>query len=146
MKNLQKLLLPVPPMIEEAFGYTGSSRFVAFYWKPVPLGFTWQDPAETKTSPHRAVWLVFVQHRRVHPFLDSYNLGSEDRAAKHWLMLDRVERHFSIGLVGHVKAFLGSVPNETLSSDCEEFDRGDSTVIQAALCALVGDWLDEEGI
>jgi hypothetical protein len=92
------------------------------------------------------VWQAFAQHRRVHPFLDSYDLGSEDRAAKHWLVLDRVERQFSIGSVRHVKAFLDSVPNETLSSDCEEFDIGDSTVIQAALCALVGDWLDDEGI
>ena len=133
-------------MIEEAFGYTGSSRFVAFYGKPIPLGFFWQDSIQSKTSPHWAVWLAFVQHRRVHPFLDSFNIGIEDRVAKHWLVLDRVERQFSIGLVGHVKAFLGSVPNDTLSSDCEEFDIGDSAVIQAALCALVGDWLDEEEI
>ena len=144
MRNLKKLLLPVPPMIEEAFGYTGYSRFVAFYWKPVPLGFTWQDPVQTQTSLHRAVWLAFAQHRRVHPFLESYDLGSEERAAKHWLVLDRVERQFSIGLVKHVMTFLGSVPHETLSSDCEDFDIGDSTVIQAALCALVGEWLDEE--
>ena len=146
MRNLKRLLLPVPPMIEEAFGYTGSSRFVAFYGKPIPLSFYWQDPVQTQSSPHWAVWLAFVQHRRVHPFLDSFNLGIQDRAAKHWLLLDRIERQFSIGLVGHIKAFLGTVPNETLSSDCEEFDIGDSKVIQAALCALVVDWLDEEGI
>lgn len=145
MKNQHKLLLPVPPNIEEAFGYTGSSRFVAFYGKPVPLGFFWQDPIQSKNSPHWAVWLAFFQHRRVHPFLEPYNLGIEDRAAKHWLVLDRVERQFSIGPVGHVKAFLGSVPNETLSSDCEEFDIGGSAIIQAALCAMVGDWLNEEG-
>src|SRR5258705_3680678 len=105
MRNLKKLLLPVPPMIEEAFGYTGSSRFVAFYWRPSPFGFSCQDPALSKTSPHRTVWLTFAQHPRVHPFLDSFNLGSEDRAAKHWLVLDRVERQFFIGLVGNVKAF-----------------------------------------
>jgi len=131
-------------MIEEAFGYTGSSRFVAFFWKPVPFGFSWQDPVQSMTSPHSAVWVAFAQHRRVYPFLDSFNLGSEERAAKHWLVLDRVERQFSIGLVKQVIAFLDSVPHEILSSDCEEFDTGDSTVIQAALCALVGDWLDDE--
>lgn len=116
-------------MIEEAFGCTGSSRVVAFFGKTVPLGFIWQDPIKTLPSPNWAVWLAFAQDRRVHPFLDSFNLGIDDRVAKHWLLLDRVERQFSIGLAGHVKAFLYSVPNEILSSVCEDFDIGDSTVI-----------------
>jgi hypothetical protein len=42
-------------MIEEAFGYTGGSRFVAFYWKPVSFGFSWHDPAHAETNPHWAV-------------------------------------------------------------------------------------------
>lgn len=145
MRDLQHLLIPVPPMIEEAFGYTGSSRFVAFYWKPVRLGFSWADSAGTRISPHWAVWFAFAQHPRVYPFLESFNLGSDGMGASHWLLLDRVKRAFSIGLAFEVAAFLRSVPNETLSSDCEQFDSGDSAMIQSALCAIVGEWLDEEG-
>ena len=142
VRNLEKLLMPVPSMIEEALGYMGSSRFVAFYWEPVPLGFCWHDPHHSKTSPHWAVWFAFTQHRRVHPFLEPYLFGSEGTAAKHWLLLDRVERVFFVGLAAHVNAFLGTVRNEFLSSECEVSEVGDSAVIQAALCAMVADWLD----
>lgn len=66
-------------------------------------------------------------------FFVPYNLGSEEGAVKHWLLLDRIQRGFSIGLAPHVKAFLASVPNETLSSDCDSFDSGTSSMIEASL-------------
>jgi len=34
MSNLEALRIPVPPMLEEALGYDGSARWVAFYWTP----------------------------------------------------------------------------------------------------------------
>jgi hypothetical protein len=145
---VKRLLLPVPPIIEEAFGYSGSLRFVAFYWKSFPFGFFWSDAQSTVTSPHGAVWYSFAQHPRVHPFLEQFNFGSERADAEHWLLLDRIKREFHAGDVSDVADFLKSVTHETLSSECEDFDSQnlsseDSRVIQAALCAMVGDWLDD---
>jgi len=141
---LRPLLIPSPPMIEEAFGYTGSSRFVAFYWRPCPVGFSWCDSHESRTSAYGAVWRAFAQHRRVHPFVEALNLGSDDLDAEQWLLLDRIKRLFLVGPAARVSAFLRSVPNEILSAEGDGTDSGHLSVIQAAMCALVIGWLDDE--
>ena len=141
--DFQPLLIPVPPMIEEAFGYTGSSRFVAFFLKPSPVGFSWRDPHESRPSSYGAVWLIFSQHRRVHPFLEHLNLaagGSDEQ----WLLLDRVKRQFLVGASSRVAAFLRSVPYETLSSEGDGADSDPADVIQVAMSAMVESWLDDE--
>ena len=142
--DFQPLLIPVPPMIEEAFGYTGSSRFVAFYWKPSPVGFSWCDPHVTRSSPYGAVWPAFAQHRRVHPFLEHFNFGGGDSAAEHWLLLDRVKRQFLVGVASKVAAFLRSVPHEILSAEGDGTESEPVDVIQVAMSAMVRSWLDEE--
>ena len=131
-------------MIEEAFGYTGSSRFVAFFLKPSPAGFSWCDPHESRASSYGAVWLTFAQHRRVHPFLEHFNLGDGDSDAEQWLLLDRVKRQFLVGVASKVAAFLRSVPHEILSAEGEGTDAEHLTVMQVAMSAMVRSWLDEE--
>ena len=141
--DLQTLLIPVPPMIEEALGYTGSSRFVAFYWKPSPASFCWRDPHEARPSSYGAVWLTFAQHRRIHPFLEHFNLGAGGSDAEQWLLLDRVKRQFLVGAASRVAAFLRSVPHETLSSESDGADSDPVGIIQVAMSSLVRGWLDE---
>ncbi len=142
--DFQRLLIPVPPMIEEALGYTGSSRFVAFYWKPSPAGFSWCDSHGLKPSSYGSVWLAFAQHRRVHPFLEHLNLGTGDSDAEEWLLLDRVKRQFLVGVASKVAAFLRSVPHEILSAEGDGVDSEPVDVIQVAMSAMVRSWLDEE--
>lgn len=142
--DFQRLLIPVPPMIEEALGYTGSSRFVAFYWKPDPSGFWWCDSHGSKQSAFGSVWNVFVQHRRVQPFIEQFNLNGSHSDAEQWLLLDRVRRQFLVGAASKVTAFLRSVPHETLSSEGDGADSDPVDVIQMAMSAMVQDWLDEE--
>ncbi len=31
---IEKLVVPAPPMLDEAIGYPGRARYVAFYWTP----------------------------------------------------------------------------------------------------------------
>lgn len=142
--DFQHLLIPVPPMIEEAFGYTGFSRFVAFYWKPSPLGFWWCDSHGSKGSSFGSVWLVFTQHRRVHPFIEQFKLNGRGSDAEQWLLLDRVKRQFLVGEASPVAAFLRSIPHEILSAEGDGTDSEYSSIMQAAMCAMVGDWLDQD--
>ena len=142
--DFQRLLIPVPPMIEEALGYTGSSRFVAFYWKPNPSDFWWCDSHGSKRSAFGDVWRVFVQHRRVHPFIEQFNLDGSGSDAERWLLLDRVKRQFLVGEASQVAAFLRSIPHEILSAEGDGTDSEYSSIVQVAMCAMVGDWLDQD--
>jgi hypothetical protein len=142
--DFQRLLIPVPPMIEEALGYTGFSRFVAFYWKPDPSGFWWCDSHGSKRSVFGSVWNVFVQHRRVHPFIERFNLDGSDSDADQWLLLDRVKRQFLVGKGSQVAAFLHSIPHEILSAEGDGTDSDPVDVIKMAMSAMVATWLDEE--
>ena len=142
--DLRPLLIPVPPMIEEALGYTGSSRFVAFFWKPNPLRFCWFDSRESRTSSYGNVWNAFAQHRRVYPFLAQLSLGSAELDAHYWLLLDRLRRLFLCGRAHTVATFLRSVPNEILSAESDGSDAAHLSIIQAAMVDLVAGWLDED--
>jgi hypothetical protein len=142
--DFQRLLIPVPPMIEEALGYTGSSRFVAFYSQSNPSGFGWCDSHASERSVFGSVWRVFIQHRRVHPFVEQFNLDGPDSDAQQWLLLDRVKRQFLVGEPSQVAAFLRSVPHEILSAEGDAADSEAVGVIQVAMSALLQRWLDEE--
>ena len=142
--DFQPLLVPVPPMIEEALGYTGSSRFVAFYWTPSPVGFCCCDSQKSRPSSFGVVWLTFAQHPRVHPFLEHLNFRARDSDAEQWLLLDRVKRQFLVGVASKVAAFLRSVPHEILSAEGDGADSQTVDVMQVAMSALVWGWLDEE--
>ena len=49
---MEILLMPVPPMIEEAFGYSGSFRFVAFYYDPKTASLLWSLYLENARRDH----------------------------------------------------------------------------------------------
>jgi len=142
--DFQRLLIPVPPMIEEALGYTGSSRFVAFYWKSNPSDLCWCDSHGSKRSAFGNVWQFFIQHRRVHPFIEQFNLNGSDSDAEQWLLLDRVKRQFLVGKASQVAAFLRSIPHEILSAEGDGTDSEYSSIMQVAMCSMVGDWLDQD--
>ena len=131
-------------MIEEALGYTGSSRFVAFYSQSSLSGFKWCDSHGSKQSAFKDVWHVFIEHRRVHPFIEEFNLNSSDSDGEQWLLLDRVKREFLVGEASQVVAFLRSVPHEILSAEGDGTGSEYSSIVQVAMCAMVGDWLDQD--
>jgi hypothetical protein len=89
------LEVPVPPMLEEALGYMGHARYVAFYWEP--MGDECRvDDGQLDADAHWEAFLSYTQHRRVKPALQGYNLGSSESEAVHWLLLDRVKRELSV--------------------------------------------------
>lgn len=93
---MHNLSILVPPMLEEAIGYDGSARFVAFYWMPGGDECMYDDGRLSGTGNWQA-YLAFVHHPRVWPELQPYNLGSSDFEADYWLLLDREEpRRLSI--------------------------------------------------
>ena len=58
--------------------------------------------------------------------------------------MDRVKRQFLVGVASRVAAFLRSVPHEILSAEGDGADSEPVDVIQVAMSAMVGSWLDEE--
>jgi hypothetical protein len=83
-----KLHVPVPPMLERAIGYTHSARYVAFYWMPGGDEAMYADGRWSGTGEWTG-YLAFVQHPTVAPHLKSYDFGSSDEEATHYLLLDR---------------------------------------------------------
>ena len=144
---MEILLMPVPPMIEEAFGYSGSFRFVAFYYDPKTASLLWSDPRMTGFSAPD-VWRSFTRHGRVAPFFERFNFGDESQSADRWLVLDRVKREFYAGVPAEILPFLNSVRHEIWSSECEpprQFNNvsEDSPWLQTALTEIMEDWLDQ---
>src|SRR5262245_12456230 len=103
--TLKLLSRPVPPMIEEALGYHGPSRWVAYYWTPAGDELVYDDGTVSADGSWFA-WLTFLHHPRIAPAQQSYHLGSSDTDATHWLLLDRDARALSIGTAAAVKHFL----------------------------------------
>jgi hypothetical protein len=89
--GLTSLAAPVPPMLEQAIGYTGEARLVSFYW--IPGGDeTYYDDGQRAGTGNWQGYLAYVQHPAIHPLLAPYDLGSSDREGTHSLILDRTER------------------------------------------------------
>lgn len=95
--GLIRVLAPVPPMLEEAIGYDGSARLVAFYWQPAGDECTWDDGRCSVCGANWGAWLAYIQHPTVWPHLLPYDLGSSEALAEHWLVLDRAERRLYAG-------------------------------------------------
>src|SRR5919199_6145890 len=86
--GLTKLAVPVPPMLEEAMGYTGEARFVSFYWTPGGDEADYDDGQRAGTGNWQG-YLGYVQHPLIYPRLAPYNLGSSDAEGRHALIVDR---------------------------------------------------------
>lgn len=107
MMNLIPLSIPVPPepLLERALGYTGEARFMATWWQPEGDDAMVSDGLTTATGQWQG-YLAFVDHEAVHLHLMDYELGSSERPARHWLVIDRQERRAWIGKNGDARAFL----------------------------------------
>jgi hypothetical protein len=68
MVGAEPLPFPVPPMLEEALGYRGALRFVAFGYNPRTRHFCHSDGGDDIPA-HGEPWLSFVQHPLVVPHL-----------------------------------------------------------------------------
>jgi predicted Zn-dependent protease len=90
--------IAVAPIMEEALGYNGTRRYVAFYvsLRTFEFGF---DDGEFHPSD-MAVWKKFTSHPLVASTLD---YPSKQGA---WLMLDRSIRHLYVGVSTKVRLFL----------------------------------------
>jgi Tfp pilus assembly protein PilF len=90
--------MAVPPMIEQAFGYKGTRRYVAFYisLRTFKFGF---DDGEFRASDI-GVWRTFTSHPLVASTLD---YPTREGC---WPMLDRSARRLYVGVPTKVRLFL----------------------------------------
>jgi hypothetical protein len=96
-------------MLEHAFGYYGSAAFVAFYFSDVGDELAWLDSTGSSTvGGYWEAWQAFTLHPVMRAYLDPFDFGSSDRTATHWLLLDRQNRRFYVGVAGKVNALLTS--------------------------------------
>jgi hypothetical protein len=103
--GLTRLAVPVPPMLEQALGYTGEARFVSFYWTPGGDEADYDDGQQAGTGNWQA-YLAYVQHPLIHPLLAAYDLGSSDGVWRHSLILDRTERTLYVATRVDAQRFL----------------------------------------
>lgn len=131
MTNLEILQIPVPPMLEDALGYDGEARWVAFYWSPAGDEAMFDDGRASGDGDWWG-WLAYVDH----PAVDAHlwqkcprcdgegttntdpcdvcdgagllplNLGSSDFEADQWLVIDRQERRAYAATVAAARRFL----------------------------------------
>ena len=127
METVQQVSLLVPPMLEAALGYTGTARYVAFYWGAGDEVY-WDD-GWSSADGEWAGWLAFTRHPSVSQVLTPYLFGDSDTEATHWLLLDRETRTCSIGTAAAVAQVLRrdnpapeTVRGEFSESDLADFD------------------------
>ncbi|HZA28988.1 MAG TPA: hypothetical protein VE735_05250 [Gammaproteobacteria bacterium] len=107
MKDLIRLInIPVPPVLEQALGYDGKARYVAFYWELAGDELAWADDRVSIIGANWHAWLMYIQHPSVAHCLEPYELGNSDESARHWLLLDRQERILYVGTTPDVACFL----------------------------------------
>ena len=130
-------LLPVscPPMLAEAVGYPGASRFVAFAWSPAGDEAIYDD-GYLSQSGELSGYLAFVHHRLVHPLLADVDLGSSDREGSHRLLADLAEDRLYLGFVSEVHRFLRAANTPAPGTPATTMD---------ATVARVEDLLEELG-
>ena len=78
----------LPSNLDRQLGYFGGGRFVAFHYEPRADDVIWRD--ERSFGIGTGAWQTFGQE--VQPLAEMYdvNLGSNQRAADHVLVFDRV--------------------------------------------------------
>ena len=99
--QLKQIAISSPPILAEAIGYPGCSRYVAFYWTPYGDEVMYSD-GRISADGHWHAWLLFIRHKSIAPHLQGYNLGSSDEEATHWLLVDRETCRMYVGTPGEV--------------------------------------------
>ena len=100
-----------PPQLVELSGYDGGGRLVAMWWAPLGDELMFSDGTITATGDYRG-WLAFCAHPMTRLFLNPYELGSSEREAEHWLLVDRHLATLDVGLAHDVRALLATQPSE----------------------------------
>jgi hypothetical protein len=116
MSTFTLLAIPVPPMLEAAFGYPRHARWVAFYWEPCGDELRYHDGAVSADGSWQA-WLTFVRHRRIAPALAPYHFGNSEEEAVHWLLLDCATRTLLAGASADVARFLRQSASPLMTSE-----------------------------
>ena len=96
------LPVPVPPMLEEAMGYEGEARLIAWYWGDEAYATEGYQSACGEWDAFR----LFMEHPTVAPALDGYDFGSSEDEARHWLLLDRERCQLSVATVAVAQRLL----------------------------------------
>lgn len=78
-------------MLEQALGYFGSARLVAFYWEPVGDKAVFDDGV-VSADAERNAYLGLLEHPTVAAQVRACDLGNSEDEAPHWLLLDREAR------------------------------------------------------
>ncbi len=104
-EGLIPLPIPVPPSLAGALGYGGEARYLAIWWNAAADEAIWSD-GRTTTDAWWHGFLAYVQHPRVEPYLEPYDLVSSEEPAAYYLLLDLVERQAYIGMARQVTRFL----------------------------------------
>lgn len=91
LDTLTPLSMPVPPMLEQALGYNGSARLVAFSCSASGDEALFDDGV-VSADAERSTYLAFAEHPRVSPQLRASDLNSCEQGTNQWLLLDRDAR------------------------------------------------------
>ena len=165
-RGLMKLPVAVPAMMEEAFGYGGDCRYVAFCVSNATRLFGYEVGAEDHVPVDPACWRAFIDHPAILPLLESLGFTdqpmlspdelmslSEDERSEYFqktrqLVLDRDERVLFIGPTDQVFGFL--TMNWVLTKDdlVGESDSEEGDVVPIPIPPAVHDafraWLDDQ--
>jgi len=154
--------VPVPPMIEKAFGYQGGRRFVALAYGV--HGGVMGDLVGDATEPvPKDLYRQFLLHPAIKPFTDAFKIevdppewldglsisGSESRMEDldHWLhqsrclLLDRERRRFFVDTVSELRGWL--MLREALYPGRKKYGRLRGRSRECAVRDLFA-WLDEQ--
>lgn len=82
------LSIELPAWFDEALGIQHPGRWLGIYWEPELEQVCYTD-GDTVSMGNAQSWQLFCTHPKVEPVLAPYELGSRDRTAKHFLLLDR---------------------------------------------------------
>ena len=102
---IRQIPVKLPKSFEEAMGYQGGLRWVAFYWEPCGDEAVYDDGFYSEDG-NWCGFINFADHPSMAPWLSPYDLGSSDGEAKHWLLCDLENREVYVGEKEEVRAFL----------------------------------------
>lgn len=102
--TIQHLPVAVPPMLEQAIGYLGDARLVAFFFDAGDEAY-YADGRITTCGEWDA-YDLYVNHPLVAPRLRGYDLGSSEAPPVHYLLLDRQARTLSVAPVALAQRLL----------------------------------------
>ena len=71
--GMRLLSVPCPPTLEQAFGYRGHMRYVAFHYSPRSARIGHSDGGDHLPVPNPNDWITFVNHPSMCPELHDYS-------------------------------------------------------------------------